>query len=263
MKLNKKDLKKISLDFLSLSNRLIQADFRDYSTVLSRFTRFIRDIDIINDYIVDCGPCEMNLEQAFQKVQSSRYIFDFGNTNEEEIRNISAILNYIVDNNIDVAYQLGLSYSSSTHFQDHVKAFNERVVMILINHIENYLTKIGIDMGVDEKINYNITVHNGQINIANDNAVINANSIISSTQVEQMYGLISDISKAAKKSNLSTEDEEILESNLEVIEEEIKKEKPRKGFIKAAIAGLKGIKGTAEFAAAVTALAEFILPLIG
>ena len=39
---------------------------------------------------------------------------------------------------------------------------NERFVMVLIRHVESYLTKVGIDMGIDEKNIYNVTVQNGQ-----------------------------------------------------------------------------------------------------
>jgi hypothetical protein len=45
-------------------------------------------------------------------------------------------------------------------------------------------------------------------------------------------------------------------------QEEIKSENPRKGFIKTAVSGLKMLKGTAEFAAAITALIQFINPLL-
>lgn len=34
----------------------------------------------------------------------------------------------------------------------------ERFVMVLIRHVESYLTKVGIDMGIDEKNIYNVTV---------------------------------------------------------------------------------------------------------
>ena len=46
--------------------------------------------------------------------------------------------------------------------------------MVLIRHIERYLTKVGIDMGLDEKVVYNVTVQNGQAIIANDNANVTA-----------------------------------------------------------------------------------------
>lgn len=263
MKLNKKELKKISYDFLCLSNRLLQADFRDYSTVLSRFIRFITCTDVINDYILDCGRCELNLDSEFKAVQSSRYTFDLGESDEEEVRNITAILQYIVSNNIDVSYRLGFAYSASNKYQDILKAFNDRVVLVLIQHIERYLTKVGIDMGVDENITYIITIKDGQVNIANDNAVINANNMISSNDLEQITGLIHTIMKEASNCAITPENEEILKNSIEMIEEETSSNNPKKSYIKTAIAGLKGIKGTAEFCAAVTALIEFIMPLIG
>ena len=37
MNLNKKDLRKIMYDFNSISNRLMQADFHDYNSILKKF----------------------------------------------------------------------------------------------------------------------------------------------------------------------------------------------------------------------------------
>ena len=54
-----------------------------------------------------------------------------------------------------------------------------------------------------------------------------------------------------------------LNSSLDVIEEELKSDKPRKSFIKTAITGIKAIKGTAEFGAAIAALIQFLQPFIG
>ena len=263
MKLNKKELKKIAYDFLCLSNRLLQADFRDYGTVLSRFTRFIRNTDVINDYIVDCGECELNLENEFKAVQSSRYTFDLGESDEEEVRNVTAILQYIVSNNIDVSHRLGFVYSASNKYQDILKAFNDRVVLVLIQHIERYLTKVGIDMGIDESTTYIITVKDGQVNIANDNAVISAKNMINSNDLDQITVLVNTIMKEASNFAITPEEKELLKSSIEMIKEEASSNKPKKNYIKTALAGLKGIKGTAEFCAAVTALAEFIMPLIG
>ena len=135
--------------------------------------------------------------------------------------------------------------------------------MVLIRNIETYLTKIGIDMGIDENVSYTITVKNGQVNIANDNAVINATNTINGARLDELTKLISEIKLAAENSKLSSDDAEMVNSNLEVIQEEVKADKPRVGFIKTAISGLKAIKGTAEFGAAVVALVQFIQPLIG
>lgn len=261
MILNRKELRKIIYDFNSISNRLLQANFEDYNGVLAKFIGFLKTSPIIYEYIVDCGTCEQDLKQEFEEVSNSYgdCIFALGETDEEEVRNVFAILNHIVDNNLRVHYGVAFGYSSSNKFQDKIKGFNDRVVMVLIRHIERYLTKIGIDMGVDEKVSYSITVHNGQVNIANDNANITATST-TGVDTAQLANLIQSIRSVAME--LSEDEKEILNSSLEVVEEEIKSGHPRKGFLKTAITGMKAVKGTVEFASAVTALAQYVQPFL-
>lgn len=248
-------------DFNSISNRLLQADFNDYSDVLAKFVAFLKNNQIINDYIVDCGKCEQDLAKEFNDVRGSygRVIFSLGDTNEEEVRDVFAILSYSVENNIQISHGVAMGYSSSNKYQDKVKGFNDRVVMVLIRHIESFLTKIGIDMGIDEKITYSITVQNGQVNIANDNATITATNTIG-IDTTQLAELVQAVRSNAN--NLTSDDAETLNSNLEVVEEEAKSNKPRKGFLKTAITGLNMLKGTAEFTAAIAALIQFIQPLL-
>ncbi len=248
-------------DFNSISNRLLRANFEDYTNVVSKFVSFIKNTSIIYEYIKDCGAFEQDMEQEFNEISHSygRCIFDLGNTDEEEVRNIFAILNYIAENNIQIHLGIARGYSSSTKYQDKIKGFNDRVVMVLINHIERYLTKIGIDMGIDEKIIYSISVQNGQVNIASDNASITATNTVG-VDIRLLEELIQAVRNNAD--GFSPDDAEILKSNLEVVEEEVKSEKPRKGFLKTAVSGLKMLKGSAEFAAALTALIEFIRPLL-
>lgn len=261
MNLNRAELRKIIYDFNSISNRLIQADFNDYTNVVIKFVNFIKNTPIIFDYITDCGLCEQDLKQEFDEIRQTygRYNFSLGNTDKEEVRNIFAILVYISENNVEVHYSVAMGYSTSSKYQDKVKGFNDRVVMVLIRHIESFLTKIGIDMGIDEKTTYSITVQNGQVNIANDNAKITANSAVG-FDIEQLAKLVKTVRITAN--DLSKEEVEVLESNLEVIEDEIKSDKPRKGFLKTAISSLKMLKGSAEFLAATAALIQFAQTII-
>ena len=257
MKLNRTELRKIIYDFNSISNRLMQADYSDYNDVLSKFLKYIRKTAIINDYIIDCGTCTQNLEEEFREVSTSygRCIFSLGDTDEEEICNVYAILNYIVEHNIEVAYGIAMGYSSSKKLQDKVRGFNDRVVMVLIRHIECHLTKIGIDMGLDEKTTYTITVHNGQVNVANDNATISAVNN-SGVDRETLTALIQNIRAAAQ--DLSPQDIEMVSDSLETIETEATSDRPKKGLLRIAIEGIKAVKGTAEFGAAVVTLIQFL-----
>lgn len=263
MKLNKNELRKIMYEFNSLANRLMQADFQDFEGVLAKFVRFITNTEIISDYIFDCGECDQDMEQEFSEVRTGRATFELGDTNEEEIRNIYAILKYAADNNIKVAQTIAMSYSSSRKYQEILKDFNDRVTMVLVRHIEMYLTKVGIDMGIDDKVTYNITVKNGQVNIANDNASLIASNLVNEFDLANLIELIESVKKAAEDNDFVMEEREALDSSLEVIKEEMKSEKPRRNYVKMAITGLKAIKGTAEFSASVAALVQFLQPFIG
>ena len=265
MRLNKKDLKKIEYDFNSISNRLLQADFHDYTDVLGKFLNFINCTPIISDYITGCGQCDWDLEDEVKQVQSSygRMVFSTGNTDEEEVRNVYAVLQYIVEKSIEVQYGIGMGYSSSNKYQDKIKAFNERFVMVLIRHIERYLTKVGIDMGLDEKIVYNVTVQNGQAIIANDNATVTATANIG-LNTNELKTLIDAVRTSANA--LGAEERQAVSESLEVIEAEAAAEKPKKGMLKTAITVLTNVKdavkGVAEFGTAVNALIQLIAPLL-
>lgn len=256
MNLNRAELRKIMYDFNSNSNRLLQADFHDHAKVVAKFVDYLKATPVIYDYILACGTCEQDMEKEFNEVGNSygRCIFEIGKTDEEEVRNIFAILDYIAKNNIEVYYSIALGYDSSKYYQDKIKAFNNRVCLVLIRHIERYLTKIGIDMGLDERITYSIS-NNGQVNIAKDNATINA-IINTCVDCDKLGKLIADVQKAAI--GMPEDDKATLSDSLEVLDEQLKNEKPRKSFIRTAINGIKHLKWTAEFAAAVTALVQFV-----
>lgn len=257
MKLNRTELRKIMYDFNSISNRLMQADFSDYNSVLSKFLRFLCKTDIIKDYINDCGTCTQDLDSEFKEIAGSygRCIFELGDTYEEEVCTVYAILNYIVEHNIPIHYGIAMGYGDSNKYQAMVKGFNERVAMVLIRHIECYLTKVGIDMGLDEKNTYTITVHNGQVNVANDNASITAVNSVGIDR-DKLMTLLQDVRDSAK--NLSSDDAELVSDSLETIEAEAVLEHPKKGLLRTAVAGIKAVKGTAGFGAAVVALIQFL-----
>nr|WP_302286797.1 hypothetical protein [Catenibacterium mitsuokai] len=259
MNLNRIELRKIIYDYNCISNRLLQANFEDYNSVLKKFLNFISNTEIINDYIKDCGDCCWDIDKIMEEVQNSygHEIFVLGDSYEEEVRNIYAILNHIVQHNTFIYAGIAMGYSNSTKYQDMVKGFNERVVNVLIRHIEQYLTKIGMDMGIDEKITYNISVKNGQVNIANDNSRLEATNKVSSVS-DELNNLINNIRILSENQGLSDEEKNILDCNLENISEEFKREEPRKKFLESSVSVIKVMKGTVEFGAAIAALIQFI-----
>jgi hypothetical protein len=248
-------------DFNSISNRLMKTNYQDFDGVLKKFLVFLSNNDVIREYLDDCGKPSLDVAAEVNEVyQSYDSIFSTGETNSEENANIFAILKYLSKNNINIQ-NIANAYGSSTKYDDVVKGFNERFILILIRNIEGYLTKIGIDMGIDETIKYNITVNNGQVNLASDNAIINATVNNGVNQIE-LEGLLNKIIYESK-TVLSDGDRTTVQETIEFIKQELIQEKPRKALLRGMLTTLQGIKGTAEFFAAVTTLIQFFQQWMG
>jgi len=262
MKLNRAELRKVMYDFNSVANRLMKAEFDDYNDVLKKFLTFISDCPVISAYLDDCGSTIIaDLDVEIKEVANSygRMIFLTGETPSEENANILAILRHMSEKNY--SFQgVSMGYSHGKTYNDKIKGFNERFVLVMIRNIEGYLTKMGIDMGLDESVKYNITVHNGQVNLASDNAVINAtiNNGINQAELQSLLDKVIATSNA----DLTNEEKITISESVEVIHSELKQDKPKKTVLRGILTTLQAIKGTAEFSAAVVALVQFVQPFI-
>jgi len=105
---------------------------------------------------------------------------------------------------------------------------------------------------------YNITAN--QVNLANDNAVINAIQY-NGLYADELRSIIETIKQELV--SLPAEDRVTADECLEVIEAEAQSEKPKKSMINTALTTLKTIKGTIEFSSAVVSLAQFIHLIFG
>jgi hypothetical protein len=257
MKLNRTELKKVMYDFNSFSNRLLKADMQDYNLILAKYLIFIENQPLIKDYISGCGEPPSDIaSDVCEASRNHNVIFDTGDTVEQEVTNIFHTLKYLSDNNIRIPHDVGMGYSQgSFKYSECLKGFNERFVLVFIRHIEGYLTKIGIDMGVDESIKYSITNTGGQVIVATDSATVTAtmNNGIDASALRSLIKTIMDATVGMNKNEI-----EAVQENIEVIENELKGTKPRKNFLNTALTGLKAIKGSAEFGAAVTTLVQFV-----
>lgn len=260
MNLNKIELKKILYSFNSISNRLLKSDLNDYNANIIKYKNFLDDTEIISKYITSCGKAEQDMEEKFKEVSSGEFIFSLGMTAEEEVKNIYAIISHICYSNVDVSRTIGYAYSGgSRKFADSLNGFNLRVISIFINHIEIFLTNLGIEMGIDDKVQYQIKVNNGQVNIASDSSIINAESTVNYQNLENLKILIKMIEELTD--SLSPDDKEVVEDSLDVFVNEFSKQSPKKSYIRTAITALTAIKGSVEFGAAAAALIQFVQTL--
>ena len=168
------------------------------------------------------------------------------------------MLKHIVEKQIDYR-SFTAGYSNSNHYQDKAKGFHNRVVLPFVNYIEGYLTKISIQMGYDEEINFMITINNtsGQVNISQDNSNINAiqNQNVNPSELEQLIRGIKD----AIIEGVGDDEKEIITDSVECLQEELQKESPKKGLIRNCITGLTN---TIEKIPSAVALCEKVKMLI-
>lgn len=227
MVLNKKDLKKMSHGFNTISSRMMRVVFEEYNMVLTKFLSYIESNEVILDYIMSGKKDDgFNVEEEWNLVvHKEGYMFDFEPTVEEESYQICSVLKYIVTNIKAPQYSFHSIYGNNK-WQDNVKEFNDRVVLVLINNINDYLTRIGIDMGLDENVTWNVS--GGQVNVASDNAIINAiqNNNVNFSELETIVKNIFD-----NLYDIKPEDAETIKDSVDMIKDEVLKPEPKSNII--------------------------------
>lgn len=222
MELNRKELKKISHDFNSISSRMMRVTYNEYNMVLKKFLDFIDKNEIIKNYINLGFDSDFDEKKEWNLVvHEEGYMFDFGPSIEQESYQIYMVLRYILDNIEEPHFSFYSIYCNKV-WQDNVKDFNDRVVLVLIGNIEDYLTKVGIDMGLDENVVYN--VNGGQVNVASGNATINAtqNNGVSASELDDIIKGITD-----NLSKLEKENADEIADVVEMAKNELEKSEPK------------------------------------
>lgn len=232
----------------------MRVQFDEYGTVLKKFVDYIESNEIIMQYICMGDTGEYDAKTDWELVvEKDGYMFDFGPSVEEESFQIYSILKYI-NENVAFPDRSFFSIYGERQWQDNIKQFNNRVVLVLINNINDYLTGIGIDMGCDENIVWN--VNGGQVNIASGNAIINAtqNKGVNNAELESIIKNIMD-----NVSGLDKEDADTIIDSVEMIREEIMKPEPKRNIISS---GIKLLVSMISIANGIPALAENIQKFI-
>jgi hypothetical protein len=107
----------------------------------------------------------------------------------------------------------------------------------------------------DSKVSVSVTGGTPQINIAVDNAQVSATQNVGIDE-KRLAELVGNVRKTISP-ELTSDEIDVVNDNLNVIEEELKQIQPRKSFLKTALTTLQAIKGSAEFGAAVATLVQF------
>lgn len=207
------------------------------------------------EYINSCGGYNSEMDSLLDECLHQGGKIQFSLDEDTETSEIYSYLKVICNRDYkSLPHGIILPYLSSRKFADMLKEFNHRVVLALVNHISDYLKKVGIEMSMDDNVTYNI---NGQqVNIANDNANITAIQNNNGINADELHKLI-EAMKSDLNPNLSSEDRSDAEESIDIIESELRSGNPDEQKVKSQFKLLKRLDVGVKFASACCSLLTF------
>ena len=238
--MDKRELKKISLEFRQAASRVLNSHYDDFFRNLKMFIAHIQQTPLLLNYIKSLPDTSADMDGEIDEVAKSfgRCIFDFGDTKEAQVVNSYKLLTsprLTTQNILDIC----ASYCpGSSKYQDAVKSFGNRVILPFVNYLVGYLTGIGIDMGMDESVQYTVTVNGGQVNLAHDNSTISAVQNNNGLDLNHLQELMDAIQSALNNGNVAPATSNQISELLAGIKEELQKQSPKKSVISMLLNGL-------------------------
>lgn len=221
----------VSTEFRRIASRLLKTDRDDGINNLKRFISFIDNSPIIKSFIDEHNTLTFDIEQEIKKREMHESYFIHPEKNYE-ISFIYQLLKFCSENHNDYI-SICYFYGTSRKFQDMVDAFNDRVVSLLVGHIEVYLKGVWLDMGENEKIHINVT--GGQVAIAQGKGTVNATQNNHYAQTHELKEIAESFYRLLEKVELNKDDKEDTKEIVEIAVAEVVSKKPKRSLIKYAI----------------------------
>lgn len=221
----------MSAEFRRIASRLLKTNMDDGMSNLRRFLGFIETNPLIWEFIETHNTKIFDMEKI-TKERTMREGYPIEPDKEYEISFIYQLLKYCsqhCNEYITICYW----YGSSRKFQDMVDSFNDRVVHLLVSHIEVYLKGVWLDMGDDGRINISVT--GGQVAIAQGQGTVNATQNNHYAEAQNLKELAEDFYKLIEALDIDKEDKEDTKEIIEVAVAEVISEKPKRSLVKHAI----------------------------
>ena len=141
--MTKKELRKISLQFRTLSSQMLKVNSQEEITFLQAFYNFITDTPFIHDYILSCHHNEYDFESVYTRMHyRERLILP---VEQEDLIDFEYQLIQFVLNGKRELFFYGESYTSSNKFADMITAFMRKVIEPFVVALRSYLELSLID----------------------------------------------------------------------------------------------------------------------
>lgn len=256
--MNRLELRKLSLEFRRLSSNLLNSTDDTADINLSRFLKFINGNELISELIKNkISDIDYDFRKCYNIGCSGWANF---NPPEDEACHIKAQYDYLIfinnEDNINVRGQAMRYCWSSRKINDNIQSFLDMAFKPLIDFINDQLSMGMLVYDEEEKVMggntyiQNIETVNGFANQLNNGAINIDNT---TNDINSMLTLIDKlISSLSEIQGIDSEEIENVKDDLEIVQEQLKSDAPKRNRIRKALVGIKKFAGDFSMKLAVT-----------
>jgi len=147
--MTKKELRKISLQFRTLSSQMLKIDSEEEITHIQAFFDFITKNELISDYVRSCHKQEYNFDELFSNLSYHQKLI-LPSEQNELIDFGYQLLQYMLQGKRRLSF-FGRSYTSSNKYADMINAFMRKVIEPFVVTLRTFLELSMIDSTDDEE----------------------------------------------------------------------------------------------------------------
>jgi hypothetical protein len=257
-----KEYKRLSMEFRRVSSNLLRSEYSDENLYVIRFKEYIDNSTVIKDMISkSICDSDYSFEDCFYKVDTQGWQEIKPPTKESDhIKAMYDYIDYIVSNSISIESLAMNLYHGSSKRTEIIRAFIDRAFLPLINFITDSLsTQIMLLEEVNKvSVSQHIEKNYGTANAAHSN--IESINIINNPDIDDILKLIVEIKALIPENQMDDELTENLSDDLDIVEEQIQSEKPRKARLKKAYKGVMSFLAKSKDAALLGTKLFVVLP---
>lgn len=135
--MTKKELRKISLQYRTLSSQMLKINSQEEINFIQAYYNFISNTSIISDYIQKCNTKHYDFDQIFRE-KDWNDILMLPASQEELVCYGYQLLQYVLDGPKQL-FALGFGYTSSNKFKDAIEAFMRKSIEPFVVAIRSFL----------------------------------------------------------------------------------------------------------------------------
>ncbi len=242
--MNNKELRKLSLEFRRLSSNLLNSNHDNADVNLARFVSFINDSEFIHDVINQkITHIDFNFKECFSFEQSGWADFNIPADEACHIKAQYDYMTFINDSDAMCVRSQAIRYPwSDRDINNIIQKFIFKAFKSFIDFINDQISLEMINMDEERKtISGSTFIQN--IETVNGSANQQANGIINNyttnNNVADIITLIDKIISSLSYVSETTDEVDNVKDDLEVIQEQLKSNSPKKSRLNKAISGVK------------------------